>query len=141
MGRTYAFECSRCGYTAKVSGGEDRGYNSFVQTIVCRNCKQLYDAVVRARMPSVQSMISKASLAGLKKKEEPPVVTLGSSGTPFFSPSRLLYSGRVQTRWVDFELRCPVNRFHEIAAWMAPGRCPRCGCHLDQSLLPYRIWD
>jgi hypothetical protein len=143
MGRTYAFECSRCGYTAKVSGGEDRGYNCFVHTITCSNCKQLYDAVIRARMADARSgpASSKPSFGSVKRKKEPPVISLGSSATPFFSPNRLLYPGRALTRWVDFHLRCPINPAHRIELWSAPGKCPRCGCHLDRSLLPYRVWD
>jgi hypothetical protein len=142
MGRTYAFECSRCGYTAKVSGGKDRGYNCFVHTITCSNCKQLHDAVIRARMAEVKPGRAPAGpFVSWKKKEEPPQVSLGGSTTFFFSPNRLLYSGRALTRWVDFKLRCPVNRSHQIELWSAPGKCPRCGCHLDRSLLPYRIWD
>src|SRR5438105_15903009 len=50
MGRSYWFECAKCGYRAKVSGHGDRGLPVFVQTISCRDCKELYDAVVRARI-------------------------------------------------------------------------------------------
>jgi transcription elongation factor Elf1 len=50
MGRSYWFECARCGYRAKVSGRVDRGFNFFVQTIVCRDCKELYDAVTRIKV-------------------------------------------------------------------------------------------
>src|SRR5215831_17445567 len=50
MGRTYWFECSKCGYRAQVSGRSDRGLNFFVQTIVCTDCKALYDAVTRLRI-------------------------------------------------------------------------------------------
>ena len=51
MGRSYWFECVRCGYRAKVSGGSDRGLNVFVQTVVCRECKELFDAVTKLRLP------------------------------------------------------------------------------------------
>ena len=46
MGRTYLFECSKCGYRARVSGGADRGRHVVVQTILCADCKELYDAVI-----------------------------------------------------------------------------------------------
>jgi hypothetical protein len=50
MGRSFWFECSRCGYRATVSGGADRGRDLFVQTISCRDCRKLYDAVTRLRI-------------------------------------------------------------------------------------------
>ena len=51
MGRSYWFECPRCGYRAKVSGRADRGLSFFVQTVLCRDCRELYDAVTRLRVP------------------------------------------------------------------------------------------
>ena len=51
MGRSYWFECPKCGYRAKVSGRADRGLSFFVQTILCRDCRELYDAVTRLRVP------------------------------------------------------------------------------------------
>jgi hypothetical protein len=50
MGRSYWFECPKCGYRAKVSGRADRGLTLFVQTILCSDCRQLYDAVTRLRV-------------------------------------------------------------------------------------------
>ena len=51
MGRSYWFECVKCGYRAKVSGRADRGLNFFVQTILCRDCRELYDAITRVKIP------------------------------------------------------------------------------------------
>jgi hypothetical protein len=51
MGRSYWFECSKCGYRAKVSGKPDRGVDFFVQTISCQDCRELYDPVIRLRVP------------------------------------------------------------------------------------------
>src|SRR5512140_3712375 len=51
MGRSYWFECSRCNYRAKVSGKPDRGVDFFVTTILCLDCKELFDAVTRLRWP------------------------------------------------------------------------------------------
>ena len=55
MGRTYLFECFRCGYRARVSGGAGVGQHFAVQTIVCADCKELYDAVTefKATAPPV----------------------------------------------------------------------------------------
>ena len=68
MGRSYWFERSRCGYRAKVSGRADRGLHCVVQTILCRDCKELYDAVIRLRI----SEPALASAPGRDGKKEPP---------------------------------------------------------------------
>ena len=41
------FECSKCGYAARVAGGADEGGHFAVQTIACADCKALHDAVTR----------------------------------------------------------------------------------------------
>src|SRR5262245_10808205 len=53
MGRSFLFECPRCSYKAKVSGGADEGVRFFCQTVTCRDCKKLYDAVTRWKVPDV----------------------------------------------------------------------------------------
>ena len=49
MGRTYHFDCPYCHYQARVSGGADTGLNCAVQTIVCLDCRQLFDVFTRLR--------------------------------------------------------------------------------------------
>ena len=49
MGKTYVFECGLCHYRAKVSGGADSGVDCEVQTIACRDCRELFDVFRRAR--------------------------------------------------------------------------------------------
>ena len=51
MGRTYSFECSRCGYRVRVAGGADEGEHFAVQTIACADCKELHDVVTRFKPP------------------------------------------------------------------------------------------
>jgi hypothetical protein len=51
MGRSYLFECPKCGYQASVSGGADSGFELSVQTAACRDCRRLFDSVVRWRVP------------------------------------------------------------------------------------------
>lgn len=142
MGRSYWFECSKCGYRAKVSGRADRGLNCFVQTIVCRDCKELYDAVTRLRVPepaadgAAEDGPSKQPSRLLRPRltpDRPPEFT--------YALSYLLYTGSTRRRWVDFQLRCPVSATHRFESWNAPGKCPRCGLMLDKNTLPYRIWD
>jgi hypothetical protein len=61
MGRSYWFECSKCGYRAKVSGGADRGFHFYVQTIACGDCKQLYDAVTRLKVSDESTAANRLS--------------------------------------------------------------------------------
>jgi hypothetical protein len=142
MGRSYWFECSRCGYRAKVAGRTDRGLHCFVQTILCRDCKELYDAVIRLRIPEP----APAQAAGRDARKEPTRLLLQklSPDCPpdfAYALSRLLYPGGLRWRWMEFKLRCPVSHFHRIESWTAPANCPRCGMPLEQNPLPYRIWD
>ncbi len=140
MGRSYWFECSKCGYRAKVSGRADRGLHLFVQTIACRDCRHLYDAVVRLR-------IGADSIETRKKIGPPKLQSLSERARPASPPAfeaalnRLLYTGGRRSRWVQFPLQCPVSVHHRIAPWNDPDKCPRCGLLLEKSAVPFRIWD
>lgn len=46
MGERYEFVCGDCGYSATVSGGKDRGFVAFIETMVCTDCKKLVDVLV-----------------------------------------------------------------------------------------------
>jgi hypothetical protein len=142
MGRTYWFECVKCGYRAKLSGGADRGLNLFVQTILCRECRELCDAVTRLKVPTrLAPGLSKRPSWRFAKKSEvlhPPAVT-----PPRFQEAvnRLLYLGALGVKWVQFKLQCPVSALHRVEPWNEPGRCPKCGLDLEKNALPFRIWD
>jgi hypothetical protein len=143
MGRSYWFECERCGYRARVSGRADRGLNLFVQTIVCRDCKQLYDAVIRLRVPPQDppegltrkplGMRSAQSLQPLRAAKTPPSFQAAAD--------RLLYTSNGRSRWVRYRPQCPVSPQHRVEDWNAPNKCPRCGLLLEKNVLPFRIWD
>ena len=45
MGVWSNFKCKQCEYTPEVSGMEDRGMICFTTTILCQDCKRLYDVV------------------------------------------------------------------------------------------------
>jgi hypothetical protein len=49
VGRTYQFECPHCQYRAQVSGRPDDGVNCVIQTVVCRDCRALFDVFTRLR--------------------------------------------------------------------------------------------
>src|SRR5689334_16135413 len=137
MGRGYHFECSKCGFRAIVSGRADRGLNLAVQTIVCRECRKLYDAVTAFKLP-VESGLKLGNL-GLRQRGLP----RGRGTPPSFEEAvnRLAYQGATRFRWLKFKPQCPVSRFHRVEAWNAPDKCPRCGVYLERNALPYRIWD
>ncbi|TET37261.1 MAG: hypothetical protein E3J72_06365 [Planctomycetota bacterium] len=46
MGSAYKFVCGKCGYNATASGGKDRGFIAEVETMICRNCKELVDVTI-----------------------------------------------------------------------------------------------
>jgi hypothetical protein len=138
MGRSYHFECSRCGYRATVSGRADRGLNLAVQTIVCRDCRKLSDAVTRFKIPDESGL--KLSNLGLRQRE---FQGLRFTVPPSFDEAvnRLPYQGVKRFRWLKFKLQCPVSRIHSVEPWNAPNKCPRCGLHMESNALPYRIWE
>jgi hypothetical protein len=141
MGRTYCFECVRCGYRAKVSGGADRGFNLLVQTIFCRNCRALSDAVTAMKVLARYAMDRSARSSGMRLSKA--VTRPAPVVPPRFSEAvnRLLYTGGLEREWLHFKLQCPVSPLHKIEPWKEPGKCPRCGLLLEKNTLPFRIWD
>lgn len=135
MGRSYLFECAKCEYKAKVSGGPDNGFEVVVQTAACRDCRKLFDSVVRWRVPDTGLKIpSEFQRMRLRKKDETPP-TLETA------LNRLLPVGIKRFKWVSFKIRCPVSLAHRVNAWNEPGKCPRCGSFMEKNALPFRYWD
>jgi len=147
MGRCYAYTCSKCEYTAKVSGAEDRGMDVFTRTIHCLDCRDLFDVVSHARQTRP---------AGLSKTLKTPAVQrrlwAGVTWPAHATCSEVVQRVGVRrpdhelpaaslTRWVTFRLVCPHGAHHRIERWSDPGRCPKCGTYLDRTLVPYRIWE
>jgi ribosomal protein S27AE len=46
MGNLREYSCPDCGYTAKVSGGKDRGFIAFTETVECLDCHNLADVEI-----------------------------------------------------------------------------------------------
>ena len=140
MGRSYWFECPRCGYRAKISGRPDRGLNFFVQTIMCRDCRELYDAVTRLKVLDGPAALGRRTEWGRPKSSN---LRPTPSVPPSFQSvlSRLPYLGARPSRWLQFKLQCPVSALHRVQAWNDPGRCPRCGVYLEKNALPFRLWE
>jgi hypothetical protein len=141
MGRSYSYECERCGYRAKAVGRPDRGLDFFVQTILCRDCKEIYDAVTRVRIPAEPASHLRAKM-----------LMPGRPDAAIFRPpkrpprlesvlSRLPHNHANGFKWVSFQPQCPVSAAHRVRAWTDPDKCPRCGLYLDKSAVPFGIWD
>ena len=122
VGKTYQFECELCQYRIKISGGADAGVDCAVQTIVCRDCRELFDVFTRVRR--------RATIIEKLKPLHPEIPPRQLRTVPPQPPG-----------WNDIPLACPVSALHRIETWKDPGRCPRCGCYLEKNGLPYRVWD
>ncbi|HNQ72461.1 MAG TPA: hypothetical protein PKN95_02505 [Verrucomicrobiota bacterium] len=139
MGRSYLFECVKCGYRASVSGRSDRGPHLAVQTIHCLDCRELYDAVTELKVPVAPG----ATLNQWKLKPGPFDSGPDETPAPTFAHALnvLVVGSDKPLAWKKFRRRCPVSPRHRIRTWQAPGKCPKCGAFLDGSGLPARIWD
>jgi hypothetical protein len=135
MGRSYLFECSKCGYKASVSGGADTGFEFYVQTAACRDCRILFDSVVRLRVPDTGLKIpSDIQRMRFRKAEQGPPPTFEAA------VNRLPPIGK-KFKWVTFKLRCAISVMHRVRPWNEPGKCPRCGNFMEKNSLPFRYWD
>ena len=134
MGRTYLFECPKCGYRAKVSGGPDRGFHFAIQTVLCFECKELYDAVTAmkttvAYAASNGSVMAKSARLGFSDAAKAP------SSPPTFQAvlNRLPPGGAKPPGWLHFKAACPVAGRHRVRDWKQPDKCPRCGLFLERN--------
>lgn len=46
MGTAYKFTCTKCGYSATVSGGRDFGMVAVVKTMMCKDCEEVVDVLI-----------------------------------------------------------------------------------------------
>ena len=135
MGRSYLFECSKCGYQASVSGGTDTGFEVCVQTTACRDCRTLFDSVVGLRVPDTGlKNFTDFQQARLRKAEQ-------ATPPSFEEALNRLPPGAGKFKWMPFKLRCLVSPLHRVRAWNEPGKCPRCGNFMEKNALPFRYWD
>jgi hypothetical protein len=137
MGRTYLFECPKCGYRTKVAGGAERGIHFAVQTLLCYECKELYDAVTALKTVVTDFSEISAPQAQLK------TVRRARSAAPTFlaALNRLPPKGTKRLKWVNFKPACPLSARHRVRKWQPPDKCPKCGCFLERNAIPFRIWD
>lgn len=130
MGRSYLFECPKCTYKAIVSGGIDHGQDCTVQTVACRDCRKVFDVVIRLRV--LISPKTSKPLLGKTPAAPPPFEEVAS---------RLPLPKTRGFRWIDFKPVCPVSPSHKVQVWNDPGKCPVCGSFLERDGLPFRVWE
>ena len=147
MGRTFYLDCPYCQYRARVSGGADAGVNCVVQTIVCLDCRRLFDVFTRLRLRDGEEELVPADAKTRSGRNLLPTAVvippfrLVDNPWSVFAPGPRSSVPPKQRRWAEVKPVCPVAGFHRIKTWNSPGRCPRCGNYLEKSGFPYRLWD
>ncbi len=124
VGKTYQFECLLCHYRAKICGGADSGIHCEVQTVMCRDCRELMDVFTKVR----RRVAEKIKFPAFFRPEIPPVNLRGGAADG-------------QLVWQMLKIACPVSAKHFVEVWNNPGRCPRCGNFMEKNGFPNRIWD
>jgi hypothetical protein len=133
VGKTFHYECTQCQYRANLSGGADSGLNCDVQTIICRDCRELFDVFTRVRCIAGHKEFTR-NFSTFVRPEIPPVVLRDS----LFAPKPLVPR---EFEWQKMKLKCPAQPKHFVEPWKNPGRCPRCGAFMAQTGLPFRVWE
>lgn len=97
-----------------------------VQTVVCRDCRELYDVFTKLRRRE-DDPGKPPKFPGFFRPEIPPVILRDGK------------AGRLV--WLKFPPSCPVEPKHQVEAWNDPGRCPRCGNFMEKNGIAFRLWD
>jgi hypothetical protein len=132
VGRTYLFECPQCQYRAKISGGADSGVHCEIQTVICRDCRELFD--VFTRLCRRADAVDVIKFPAFHRPEIPPVLLRDSPVNGRRAAPRPLV-------WHNYKLACPVGPKHFVEPWNDPARCPRCGNFMANLGLPFRLCD
>ena len=132
VGKTYQFECPQCQYRAKISGGADSGWHCEIQTVICRDCKELFDVFRRQRRRA--DAVDLIKFPGFYRPDIPPTILGQSSVNPSQKPPPPLV-------WRATALACPMEPKHQVEPWRDPGRCPRCGNFMERDGIAFRAWD
>ena len=115
--------------------------NCAIQTIVCHNCRELYDAFTRVRKRAPNFAESKR----LKKLFPghitiPPMLLIQQVNREYSAEPRPRTPPPAMV-WEKVKPTCPVSTLHDIEPWKDPGRCPRCGNFMEKNGYPFRLWD
>ncbi len=133
MGKTFHFHCTQCSYRASISGGADGGLNCDVQTILCRECRELFDVFTRVRRVVGRKEFA-LKFSAFTRPEIPPVILRDSLFA--LKPAKPR-----QFEWQKMKLACPAVAKHFVEAWKHPGHCPRCHAFMEQEGLSLRVWE
>jgi len=133
MGRTFHYQCTQCQYHADLSGGADSGLDCDVQTILCRDCRELFDVFTRVRRVAGRKEFVR-NFSAITRPEIPPVILRDSLFARKPAEPR-------QFEWQKIKLACPVAAKHFVETWKHPSRCPRCHAFMEQEGLPFRVWE
>jgi transposase-like protein len=138
VGKTYHFECPHCHYRARVSGGVDEGTSCRVQTILCHDCRELFDVFTRVRKRQ-QATVTKRTL--MYAEIVIPPALLVQQPLREFQEKPASRPQPPPSFWENLAIFCPVTRSHRVESWSDPGRCPRCGNFLEKNGYPWKLWD
>lgn len=138
MGKTFHFDCPHCHYQTRVSGGADEGVSCRVQTVVCLDCRELFDVFTRVRQRQ-HPVLTQRTL--MNSEIIIPPALLVEQPVREFSVSPVPRSAPTPTFWAELKMVCPIVKTHRIEPWRDPGRCPRCGNFIEKNGFPWKIWD
>ena len=133
MGRTFHYHCTQCQYRARIAGGADSGVNCDVQTVFCRECRELFDIFTRVRRTAGHREFAGKFPAPVRPEIPPVILRESLFARKPAEPRRF--------EWQKIKLACPVAAKHFVETWKHPGRCPRCYAFMEQEGLPFRVWE
>src|SRR6266852_7352445 len=115
MGKLYLFECPKCAYRAKASGGDESGLTFSSRTISCHDCKSLYEVVTWIRIPILRIQKSGRQFFSGEAGKLSQLRWLPDNPPSFDAAlNRLTNVAIKDSRWIHLRLRCPVSRFHRV---------------------------
>lgn len=155
MGRAYRFDCLRCNYSARVCAGEARHSGFATRTIICLDCREVYDVVSalrletrwiiwrgRHRIGGAPLALSAEQIRRIEDRLNLPRELLPQARRLELHPISASPMDRgAPRRWVKIKPICPVNSKHRIRSWSEPVKCPRCHAPLERSPYPFRVWE
>jgi rubredoxin len=73
MGEITNYKCTSCDYEADIAAGRSCGFERVVETISCRDCRELYDAVAdeQARDALMNDGRIRGNLSGIRCPKSP----------------------------------------------------------------------
>src|SRR5262249_40758212 len=105
-----------------------------------QDCKQLFDALTRWRVPDESTL--RLNPLGLRTIKAAAAARIPRVPPTFAAAlNRLPYRGVKRFKWLSFQAQCPVSAHHRGKHWNEPRRCPKCGAYLEKNALPYRLWE